>query len=522
MKNLLIEVRDKIATYKGEEEIVCGNSDYTITFSLDEEWADKDLKTARFVWKENGAVKYKEEVFSGDTVNVPVFYNISFVYVGLYAGDLVTTTPARIGCKKSISCETGTNAPPPDDTYNQIVELCAAAAATAQSVEERANNGEFKGEKGDTGATGATGEQGTMIITVDASIASNVTSYKKNGGKMSARKGDLLLTSGNGNLFNITNVTYSTFGTTVLATTLTIKFVATLKGADGADGKDGANGADGADGKDGADGQSVVYSTQSWDILSNGDRPADCYISPDTCTPKAKSGDLIITADGILGRVAYAMSVSNYWCCEFIVSLKGADGKDGAGIPSITDNSTAETPHLDISFGKTGEIRKAFFEQSLLLGQTHYGDGFMQNPDGLRMLMPSLSQNETMATESLVEEGYARTNTSWGYYTKGATEKHEVKPRGLYMVFSTGTENLKLCKSDGTVVVSGASQIIIMTAPYNGNEGDVGVFVAMGMQVGKATLTNLVPVTSVQVELDKGSYITGDSIYYVNAMVKGQ
>ena len=286
------------------------------------------------------------------------------------------------------------------------------------------------------------------------------------------------------------------------------------------------DGKDGVDGKDGTDGQSVVYSTQSWDILSNGDRPADCYISPDTCTPKAKSGDLIITADGILGRVAYAMSVSNYWRCEFIVSLKGADGKDGAGIPSITDHSTETTPFLDINFGKANEIRKAFFEQSLLLGKTHYGDGFIQNEDGKRATMPELVEAaERLSTERQLNELYNMVDVKFGYYGKTGAERHEIKCNALYIVFATNSD-LKICKADGTEVVTGAQQLFIMTTPYGGVKSG-SVFVGMGMYIYKSSfsITNLkIPVDGIQVELDDGSYITAGSAstnIYVSQMVKG-
>ena len=52
-----IKVKDKIAV--GDETlIVCGNSDYTVNFELDAEWAAYDKKTMRIGYR-NG--KYKEE-----------------------------------------------------------------------------------------------------------------------------------------------------------------------------------------------------------------------------------------------------------------------------------------------------------------------------------------------------------------------------------------------------------------------------------------------------------------------------
>lgn len=103
--------------------IVCGNSDYTITFTFDDEWSAEAVKTARFVYNRAGKRLYQDVVFSGDTIAVPVLSNVSFVLVGVYAGDLRTTTPAIIGCEKSILCGGGsTHDDPPEDVYNQILE----------------------------------------------------------------------------------------------------------------------------------------------------------------------------------------------------------------------------------------------------------------------------------------------------------------------------------------------------------------------------------------------------------------
>lgn len=102
MKNLNISVVDKIAKYlQRDGAIVCGNSDYQITFTFDSEWDAYPTKTARFIW--NG--KYWDQPFSGNVCPVPKITNAVFVLVGVYAGDLSTTTPASIPCKRSILCD---------------------------------------------------------------------------------------------------------------------------------------------------------------------------------------------------------------------------------------------------------------------------------------------------------------------------------------------------------------------------------------------------------------------------------
>ena len=102
MKTLHISVLDKIATYlKRDGDIVCGNSDYQIEFTFDSEWNDYQSKTARFII--NG--KYVDVAFLGTVCPVPVIINADTLQVGVYAGDLTTTTSATIPCRKSILCE---------------------------------------------------------------------------------------------------------------------------------------------------------------------------------------------------------------------------------------------------------------------------------------------------------------------------------------------------------------------------------------------------------------------------------
>lgn len=100
-KALRITVKNKIATYlQRDGVIVCGNKGYKIAFTFDEEWDAYTNKIARFIW--NG--KYFDKTFTGDECDVPVINDATEVTVGVYAGDLKTTTPAVIPCLISILC----------------------------------------------------------------------------------------------------------------------------------------------------------------------------------------------------------------------------------------------------------------------------------------------------------------------------------------------------------------------------------------------------------------------------------
>ena len=105
MRNLHITVSNKVATYLNRDgSIVCGNSDYQITFAFDDEWSDYTSKTARFIWND----KYTDVTFSGSSVTVPKIIKTHLLKVGVYAGELSTTTAAEIPCIFSVLCENAT------------------------------------------------------------------------------------------------------------------------------------------------------------------------------------------------------------------------------------------------------------------------------------------------------------------------------------------------------------------------------------------------------------------------------
>lgn len=114
-----IQVRNKIATVPEELEIVCGNTDYVAVFDLDEEWGPYSTKTARFT----SAKGFIDVVFVGITCPVPAFSDVTVCKIGVYAGDLHTTTPAYIRCRKSILCDGKLPCDPTPDVYKQIMEL---------------------------------------------------------------------------------------------------------------------------------------------------------------------------------------------------------------------------------------------------------------------------------------------------------------------------------------------------------------------------------------------------------------
>lgn len=130
MKPLHIIVADKIATYqKRDGFIVCGNSDYQIVFTFDEEWDAFPEKKARF----NYSGMSTDVPFTGDTCPVPILRNTELVSVGVYAGDLCTTTPADIPCVRSILCRAG-KLTEGDQKATTVAELYAEKAAESAAA----------------------------------------------------------------------------------------------------------------------------------------------------------------------------------------------------------------------------------------------------------------------------------------------------------------------------------------------------------------------------------------------------
>lgn len=181
MKDILITVKNKIAMNLGNATYVCDNSDYRVVFEFDEEWDGHQVKTARF--KYNGM--YQEVVFSGSVCNMPVIRDARLIYIGVYAGNLQTSTPAVVHASQSILSGDAAHAEPSEDVYNQLVKIV--------------ESGLLQGPQGDTGPQGDPGPQGPQ----------GLQGYTGPQG---------------------------------------IPGPAGRDGADGADGKDGAPGRDGADG----------------------------------------------------------------------------------------------------------------------------------------------------------------------------------------------------------------------------------------------------------------------------------
>ena len=165
-----ISVNNKIATLQDNVLIINGNSDYVIKFDFDAEWDAYETKTARFVT----ARGHTDVVFSGDEVDLPVITDAISVRVGVYAGNLHTTTPAVIFCRRCITDGSGSPVEPTPDVYAQLMEMLnkdsgiwypnvddAGTISWVRSMAETEPTPiNIKGPIGETGAQGSQGEKG--------------------------------------------------------------------------------------------------------------------------------------------------------------------------------------------------------------------------------------------------------------------------------------------------------------------------------------------------------------------------
>ena len=200
MPEIKIKIRDKRAG--GTGTVICGNSDYTVAWDLDQEWEPYSAKTMRVNLADG---TYQDVVFTGNTAALPVLSTPGWASVGLYAGDLHTSWAADLRVLPSVTTPGGAPADPAEDVYAQITEklnqlIAVQPESVAQAVADYltehpavssmrveggyiqfSGDGEnwdnvvalagLKGPKGDTGGTGPRGPAGSDASVTASSIA---------------------------------------------------------------------------------------------------------------------------------------------------------------------------------------------------------------------------------------------------------------------------------------------------------------------------------------------------------------
>jgi lysophospholipase L1-like esterase len=188
MHILHVTVANKKATYRRRDGgIVCGNDDYRIQFTFDEEWAGLNEKTARFVW---GVGQFADIPIVGDTCDVPRLEKIDQVKVGVFAGNLETTTSAVIDCFRSILCEDGLPSVQNDGYWaNQARDSADRAAAAAATATEEAEQ-EVARLVGEIGIAQTLGDRADMATSQKATTAAVRGTYY--AAELSVERGKLV------------------------------------------------------------------------------------------------------------------------------------------------------------------------------------------------------------------------------------------------------------------------------------------------------------------------------------------
>lgn len=121
---IVIKVVDKVPIVaSGPQYVVCDNSDYTVVWQLDEEWAQLEHRTMQVNYKDG---TYERVLFTGDTCALPAIPVKDWFYIGLFAGDIHTTRPAKLFANRAITTDSGEERDPMPNGYAQAIEALDA------------------------------------------------------------------------------------------------------------------------------------------------------------------------------------------------------------------------------------------------------------------------------------------------------------------------------------------------------------------------------------------------------------
>ena len=276
MPEIKIKIRDKRAG--GTGTVICGNSDYTVAWDLDQEWTPYDTKTMRVNLADG---TYQDVVFAGDTAALPALSTPGWASVGLYAGDLHTSRAADLRVLPSVTTPSGAPANPTPDVYDQLMELIkglggvdpddiAKAVAdylAAHPIEETDPTvpewAKAKTKPAYSAAEVGAISQSDLQAATDAALAQAKASGAFDGATGPAGPQGPAGAPGKDGTAGADGITphIGDNGNWYIGSTDTGK---PSRGVAGAKGSDGANGKDGAQGEKGADGKTPVRGTDYW------------------------------------------------------------------------------------------------------------------------------------------------------------------------------------------------------------------------------------------------------------------
>lgn len=121
------------------KKVVGDNTDYLAQFVFDEEWGGK-TKTARFINNDEYVDVILDE---NDSCYIPLeVMKSGNMNVGVYAGNLTTTTPVKVKITASILEDDGLPADPTPDVYMQLaakIQEIKDASVSNEEIQEAVN-----------------------------------------------------------------------------------------------------------------------------------------------------------------------------------------------------------------------------------------------------------------------------------------------------------------------------------------------------------------------------------------------
>ncbi len=119
--SVVIKVADKVPELVSlpPRGITCDNSDYTVVWQLDEEWAQFEHRTMQVNYSDG---TYERVLFTGDSCALPAIPVKDWFYVGLFAGDIHTTRPLKLFGYKAVTTGDGEERTPMPNGYAQAIE----------------------------------------------------------------------------------------------------------------------------------------------------------------------------------------------------------------------------------------------------------------------------------------------------------------------------------------------------------------------------------------------------------------
>ena len=132
MPEIHIAVENGVASQRDTAVYICGSGDFTAVFAFEAGWPVEDLKTARFQTEST----YQDVLFRGNACPVPVFTNARKLEVGVYCGNLQTTTPARIAIREGIRSAWGPPEDPAPSLCDQILEAVGETVELGEQIGE--------------------------------------------------------------------------------------------------------------------------------------------------------------------------------------------------------------------------------------------------------------------------------------------------------------------------------------------------------------------------------------------------